>query len=319
MSWVLRELAKWRRSNNKPFEHVDVELSDMRKAIGLKWFFGPGDEQLSPKKLGGIIDDCLVECISDLLLLIKQGGAGIKEFELTMSLVEEGTRKDLDLNAYAATLPVDSWHGRLKPASESYLVLAKRYAVYGGKRPVSKEEALRFAKALLGKVMKENWEGYDWDIKGYSQFCASQWWRYRNPYELLMYIDQSPWNPAAWDTLMLICEYAAKSGMVEIERLPDALLHWYLGAKHGHPKRPDMARGPRNRRQAHGYKIRNNEIHHAVDLLCQVGVPMRAACYAVAKATHFAERYVRRICGKPQYWTLEDIRLEMESRFTPSS
>ena len=89
MSWVLRELAKWRRSNNKPFEHVDVELSDMRKAIGLKWFFGPGDEQLSPKKLGGIIDDCLLECISDLLLLIEQGGAGIEDFELSMSLVEE--------------------------------------------------------------------------------------------------------------------------------------------------------------------------------------------------------------------------------------
>ena len=107
MSWLLRELAKWRRSKNKPYEHVDVEMSELRNAIGLKWFLGYGDEQLSPEELGAIIDDCLVECISDLLLFIEEGGAGIEEFELTMSLVEVGTREDQDLNAYAAKLPVD--------------------------------------------------------------------------------------------------------------------------------------------------------------------------------------------------------------------
>ena len=55
----------------------------------------------------GYSDRLLVECISDLLLFIEEGGAGIEEFELTMSLVEEGTREDQDLNAYAAKLPVD--------------------------------------------------------------------------------------------------------------------------------------------------------------------------------------------------------------------
>ena len=52
MSWMLNELAKWRRSKNKPYEHVDVEMSELRNAIGLKWFLGPGDEQLSPEELG---------------------------------------------------------------------------------------------------------------------------------------------------------------------------------------------------------------------------------------------------------------------------
>ena len=54
MSWMLSEIAKWRRSKNKPYEHVDVEMSELRNAIGLKWFLGPGDEQLSPEELGNL-------------------------------------------------------------------------------------------------------------------------------------------------------------------------------------------------------------------------------------------------------------------------
>ena len=317
MSWVLRELAFGR---DKPYEHASVESSELRDEIGLRWFLGAGDGQLSPKGLGAIIDDCLVEYISDLLLRFKHGKTDIEEFERKMCFLEEGMRDDPDLGAYAETIPVDPIWGNLKPTSETFLELARQHAVYGVRLPVAEEEAAacRFASAIPDRVMKKDWGKYDWDIQGYSRFCASKWLSDRNPHEILIYIYQSPWNPAAWDTLKLICEYAAKHGMGEILRLPDTILRWYLGANYGHPKRPGMARGPRNRRQAHGYKIRNNEIHHAVDLLGQAGVPIRTACYAVEQATHFAERYVRRICLKP-YWTLEDIRLDIERRFTPPS
>ena len=273
MSWLLSEIAKWRRSKNKPYEHVDVEMSLMRNAIGLKWSLGYGDENLSPEELGAIIDDCLVECISDLLLQIEEGGAGIEEFELTMSLVEEGTRQDLDLKAYAVKLSVDSEVKGLKPASETCLELANRHTINGEKLPVSKEmeEACRFASALLDRVNKEHWAGYDWNLRDYSQFRADTWRRERDTNELRLLVEQSQWNAAAWDTLKLICADTAKEGIDEIVRLPCGLLRWYLGAQYGHPKRPKVAPKPRYRRRTHGIMLRDNEIRHAVYLLGQVG------------------------------------------------
>ena len=55
MSWLLSELAKWRRSKDKPYEHVDVEMSlscGMQSASS--GTLGTGDEQLSPEELGAI-------------------------------------------------------------------------------------------------------------------------------------------------------------------------------------------------------------------------------------------------------------------------
>ena len=60
-----------RLANQRPYEHANIESSDMREEIGLKWFLGYGDERLAPEKLGAIIDDCLVEAISDLLLQLE--------------------------------------------------------------------------------------------------------------------------------------------------------------------------------------------------------------------------------------------------------
>ena len=335
MSWMLSEIAKWRRSKNKPYEHVDVEMSELRNAIGLKWFLGPGDEQLSPEELGGIIDDCLVECISDLLLLIKQGGAGIKEFELTMSLVEEGTSEDQDLNAYAVKLPVDSEVEGLKPASKTYIEMAKRHTRNGDKLTVSKEmkEACQFASALLERVRNEDMAGYDWNLRDYSQFRADIWRRERDTAELRLLTLQSQRNAAAWDTLKLICADTAKEGMEEIVRLPLGLLRWYLGSKYGHPERPAVARAPRSRRRTHGLMLRDNEIRHAVYLLDQVGVLKTVACSAVAQAivvnppkkvansaeakpTVLDEGTVRNICDKPDS-TLEEMRLDGERRSQP--
>ena len=352
MNWLLSELAKWRRSKNKPYEHVDVEMSELRNAIGLKWFLGPGDEQLSPEELGGIIDDCLVECISDLLLLIKQGGAGIKEFELTMSLVEEGTSEDQDLRAYAVKLLVDSEFEGLKPASETYIEMAKRHTLNGEKLLASEEmeEACQFASALLDRVNKEHWAGYDWNLRDYTQFRADIWRRERDINELRLLTLQSQWNAAAWDTLKLICADTAKEGMEEIVRLPLGLLRWYLGSQYGHPRRPDVAPAPRSRRRTHGLMLRDNEIRHAVYLLDQVDVsktvahsavaqaivinppktaahsavaqaivinpPKTAAHSAKAKPTVLDEGTVRNICDKPDS-TLEEMRLDGERRTQP--
>ena len=85
----------------------------------------------------GYSDRLLVECISDLLLFIEEGGAGIEEFE------------------------------GLKPASETYIEMAKRHTINGEQLPVSMEmvEACQFASALLYRVNKEHWAGYDWNLR----------------------------------------------------------------------------------------------------------------------------------------------------------
>ena len=335
MSWLLSELAKWRQSKDKPYEHVDVEMSLMRNAIGLKWYLGYGDEQLSPEELGAIIDDCLVESISDLLKLIKEGGAGIDEFELTMSLVEEGTMQDQDLKAYAAKLSKYPEFEGLRPASETYIEMAIRHTMNGEKLPVDLEveEACQFASALLERVRNENWAGFDWNFRDYCQFHADIWRRERDFDELRLLTEESQWNAAAWDTLQLICEDTAKNGMGDIVLLPCALLRWYLGSQFGHPKRPDVARAPRGRRRTHGTMLRDNEIRHAVYLLEQVDVPTTVAHFAVAQAillyppktvansaeakpTVLDEGTVRNICRYP-YSTLEEIRLDGERRTQP--
>ena len=210
MSWVLRELAFGR---DKPYEHASVESSELRDEISLRWFLGAGDEQLTPDKGWGlIIDDCLVEYISYLLLRFKHGKTDTEEFERKMCFLEDGMGDDPDLGAYEVTIPVDPTWGNLKPTSATFLKLARRHAVCGVRLPVAEEQAAacRFASAIPGRVMKKDWGKYDWDIEGYSQFCASRWWSYRDRHEILTYIYQSPWNQAAWDTLMLICKYAAK-------------------------------------------------------------------------------------------------------------
>ena len=226
--------------------------------------------------------------------------------------MEKGIREDPDLNAYAATLLKDK---ELPLACKTYLGLAARHAEFGGKLPVSlQEEACRLASALLVRVRNGEWNDFDWDIGKYSVFCASQWLIDRNPYELLNYIFQSHWNAAAWDTLDLICEDAAKRGTGEVFRLPEALKRWHLEASYGYTKRPKVLPAPRGHPQPFGDKIRNNELRHGVSLLGQVDVTKAVAYHAVAEAVFLKEGTVRNICLKP-YWTLEDIKLDIERRF----
>ena len=213
--------------------------------------------------------------------------------------------------------------------------MAKRHTMNGEKLTVSEEmeEACRFASALLDRVNKEHWAGYDWNLRDYSQFRADIWRSERDTDELRLLSLQSQWNAAAWDTLKLICADTAKEGMEEIVRLPLGLLRWYLGAKYGHPKRPDVAPAPRSRRRTHGLMLRDNEIRHAVYLLDQVDVsktvaysavaqaivinpPKTAAYSAEAKPTALDEGTVRNICDKPDS-TLEEMQLDGERRSQP--
>ena len=313
MSWSSRELAMMRLSNNKPYEHVDLEMSEWRNAIDLRWFLGIGDEHLAPEELGAKIDDCLVENISGLLKMLEQGEIGLERFMLDLRFLEEGMMEDSDLQIYATLLQKDK---KLPLASKTYRELAERCASQGGTSRVSLEEAGSLAGALLGIVRNSDWDEYDWDIKTYSLFCASLWLHDRNPHEILIYIYQSHWNPAAWDTLDIICADAVMHGLVEMMKLPDSLLHWRVSACYGYPERPGVAPKTPSPPKTHGKKIRDNEIRHAVDLLGQVGVRRMAAYDAVALAVHLGAGSVRNICRDP-YCTPEDIRLDIVRRFEP--
>ena len=310
MSYSSRQHAMLRMSEFKDLEQVSLEQGPLREAIGLAWFMVYGDERLTPEELGARIDDCLVENLSGLLLDLEEEKIGLDEFELAASIVEEGMREDSDLRAYANDLLKDK---QLPLASKTFLRLAKRRVENGGKSRVSPKEAEQLAGALLGIVRSQEWEKYDWDIETYSQFCASLWLNVRDPYELLTYIFQSHWNPAAYDTLMLICKHAAQHGMEEILRLPDSILRWHLGATYDMPKRPELAPVPRYRPKTLGKYHRDNEVRHAVYLLRQVGVRKMAAYDAVAKGANLAVGTVRNTCDRP-YWTLTDVRLDIESR-----
>ena len=309
MSYSSRQHTMLRMSEFKALEQVSLEQGNLREAIGLAWFMVYGDERLTPEELGARIDDCLVENINGLLLDVKEEKIGLDEFKWAASIVEEGMREDPDLRAYENALLRDK---QLPLASETYLRLTKRRVENGGKSQVSPKEARQLAGALLGIVRSQEWEKYDWDIETYSQFCASLWLNVRDPYELLTYIFQSHWNAAAYDTLMLICKHAAQHGREEILRLPESILRWHLGATYDMPKRPELAPAPRYRPKTLGKYHRDNEVRHAVYLLRQVCVRKMVAYDAVGKGANLAKGTVRKTCGKP-YWTLTDMRLDIES------
>ena len=81
MGWIRRELANdlfW----SLPDWQVDVESSEMREEIGLRYYLEPGDEHLAPEELGRRIDDCLVEYINTYLMSLMLGDIGIEEFKI---------------------------------------------------------------------------------------------------------------------------------------------------------------------------------------------------------------------------------------------
>ena len=310
MTWQGRKLAVW-RFFDQPDKNVDVESSEMRKAIGLGWYVRPGEERMAAEELGRCIDDCLVEIIGACLLFLRIGYFSIEEFESRMRKFEKGMKEDPDLKAFAATLQRPE---ELPLASESYLDLARRHALSNGKPPPSLEEGRRFALVLLDDVMiEEKWE-LDWDRPSLAGRMADGWLDRRDPSELQRLIHDSPKSPVSWDVLKLICEELA--GRRE-EYPPLELLLWYFMATHGHPERPDEGPAPSHRPRKLGYKLRNNEIRNTVDLLAQVGMPKTDGHYAVAEAFHLSEITISRICQEP-YSTLEEFEEDASNRVEPS-
>ena len=310
MTWKGRKLAVWRFFDQYE-KKVDVESSEMRKAIGLGWYVRTGDERMAAEELGRCIDDCLVEIIGAHLMFLRIGYFSIEEFKSRMHKFEKGMKEDPDLKAFAATLQRPE---ELPLASETYLDLARRHALFDGKPPPSSEEGRRFALVLLDDVMiEEKWE-LDWDRPNLTGRMADGWLDSRDPSELRRLIHDSPKSPVSWDVLKLICQELA--GRRE-EYPPLELLLWYFLATQGHPERPDEGSAPSHRPRKLGYKIRNNEIRNTVDLLAQVGMTKTDGHCAVAEAFHLSEITISRICQEP-YSTLEEFEEDASNRVEPS-
>ena len=314
IGWIRRELANdlfWSRPNWQ----VDVESTEMREEIGLRYYLEPGDEHLATEELGRRIDDCLVEYINAYLQILKQEVIGIEEFKSKMRKVEQGMREDEALRAFAVAIRREA---EAPTASETYLNLARPYALYGRKPPAYSEECSLFARVLLDEVMPERikeakWD-MDWDRRIHIRVGAYHWLRNRHPHVLRTFIRDSEKSPVAWDTLKLICQSLA--GRDE-EKLPAELLRWSVDVAWGRRKRPDEGPAPRHRPQTLGYKLRNNEIRHTVRLLAQVGMSKTAGCHAVAEAFYFSQRTILEICGQP-HWTIADLADDARKRLEPS-
>ena len=308
MSWIDIELAKWRYGHKRPYQ-VNVEWTEFRELIPLRWYLGYGDEHLTAEELGATIDDCVVEFTGRLHLCFVQEQIGIDDFKWFLNEVEKGVLEDTELKAFKLTLH----DAELRLTSEVYVDLIKRHALGCGMSAPTIDDGCQFARVFLARFMRQEEFDVDWDIREYSRFSADHWWR--NPYAIdhRVLIQNSLFSAEDWDTLMLICSDAAKKRRM----LPPSILYWYLLASHGNLNRPDEGLVPRKRPDKFGVKLRNNEFRHAVKLLEQVGMPWNVACKAMAIEMHYAEPTIRRICRKP-YTSLEELRRDGQKRFEPA-
>ena len=142
----------------------------------------------------------------------------------------------------------------------------------------------------------------------------------RDPFELQGLIDISDVSVLAYDVLQMICQKAAgqlAGGLADEpeECLPYELLVWNLKANHA--ERPDPGTAPRHRPEKLGYRVRDNEIRHTVDLLVQVGMTKTDAREVVADAVGREAGTIQRICREP-YSTFSDLHLEAIKHMDPT-
>ena len=297
MSWIglVTAIDRFLR---EPDAQLDVESSEMREAIGLRYCLSNGGEGMAAEELGRRIDDCLVDYIWIHLHSLPTGAISIEEFKSLMRKIEEDMKEDPELQAFAVTL---QRREGLRPASETYLNLARRYLRFEGKPPASSEECRRFALVQLAEFMKKDTLEIDWDRETLIEGLAVTWLNSRDPGALQRLIHDSEKIPLSWDTLNLVCQKLADRG----ESPPDALLMWHFMANHGQPERPDEGSAPRHRPAKLGYKIRDNEIRYTVILMTLVGISKTNACSAVAEAFHYSPARISGICQKP-YSTVDE-------------
>ena len=311
MGWMTRELAMTRFGRQLDWQ-VDVESNEMREEIGLRYYLEPGDEHLSPEELGRRIDDCLVDHIRAHFLSLRLGDISIEEFESKMHKMEQGMREDQALRAFEVAI----WREAEVPlASRTYLKLTRRYLQRRtnagspeSQRFPGREEGRQFARVTLDEFMiKAKWK-HDWDRELLIRDAADDWLRKRDDYGLWKLIRASEKSALAWDTLELICRKLAHGSE---EWLPAKLLRWSFDVVGGRLNRPDEDPVPLGRPPKVGYKLRNNEIRHTVDLLILVGMTKTAAYEAVEEAFWDSEddlsgSRIRQIYQEP-YWTITEL------------
>ena len=312
-----------------PDEEVKVDLGKLGNIRFLKRYMLPGAEKLSPEALGRKIDDGLVEFIRVKIWETKLGEGGIEKFNSAMSEIEEGISENAALRAFEATL----WSGgggdedeeyeeeeSLPLASNTYLSLARRHirrwANQGsrdGQRLPSIEEGRLFARVQLDLFMRASFRKTDWEIQKFTKIRADRWLRNRNLYELYKHIRDSKRSPLAWDTLRLISKSIAEAR----EHRPELLLSWNFEVNTGLRPRPDEGSGGEGRPPRMGYKLRDNEIRHAVKSLEDVGLTKTGSCRAVARAFKTPESTIRNICQRP-YSTIDELGEDAMKRLEPN-
>ena len=311
MSRRSKELA-WHRYHGLLPHQANFELSEFREGIGFRWYLGHGYEQLTPELLGETIDDCLVEFICLALMRLEAGRCSAEQFKLVMGGVREGMSEDPGLKAYTAILLGAE---NLPLASKTYLYLAERQALYGGKQDPRVDQGSRFARAMMASVMEVKFVETDMKLQDFSKRWADSWWRNPSTDDLLTLEQEVEERAAAWDTLMLICEDAVNWDRIHL--LPTKVLEWHLGASFGRTKRPIPKPAARNRPSKKvGYMHRDNEIRHTVRLLKAVGMPVATGKKAVANAFphDISLPTVRRIYRELD-WTPEDFALKFKERY----
>ena len=325
MSWLVADHAATRRPlvGNKLMSrlvtslgfmsrqdwHVDVESSEMRVEIDLKYYLDPGDRKLAPEELGRRIDDCLVHYIEVYIGLLASEEISIEEFNLVMGKIEEGMNEDVAYQAFAETLQKRN----LRPASETYLNLARRDALYGGKRRPHWELGRDFAIVHMDHIRKDDTWVVDWDRERVTECLADGYLDDPDPVVLQRLIDNSIESPLAWDILRSGIRKAASAGV----NPPNRLFTWYVDATNGHLKRPDWRPGPPNRHRTLGRVLRDNEIRHTVDLLTMVGMEEIDGRFAVAEALHLSRDRIREIY-KESNSEMPDLAAHAIERLDPS-
>ena len=181
----------------------------------------------------------MVDYIENYHGCLIEEGISIEEFELAMGKIEKGTKWDSDYQAFADTLN----RRNLRPASETYLDLARRDALYGGQRRSSLALGRDFVLVYMDHIRNQDSWKIDWDRETVIKCLADGYLGDPDPVVLQRLIDSSEESPLAWDVLCANIRKAVTAGMVP----PKWLVIWYVEATNGNPGRPHRRPAPPNR------------------------------------------------------------------------
>ena len=290
-NWFIRQLLNIYRFTSRQDWRMDFESSEMRDEIGLNKYLDPGDENLTPEELGRRIDDCLIDFIENYHGCLTTAGVSPEEYELVMGKIDYRMAEDQAYQAFAKSLQ----RRNLRPASETYLKLARRDAMYGRQPRSSRDLGRDFALVHMDYIRKQDSWKIDWDRKTVIKCLVDGYMGDPYPVVLQRLIVNSEESPLAWDMLYSICRELGFAGVYP----PIKLFIWYVKATNGYPCRPDEIPNLPNRPRYLGLRLRDNEIRHTVNSLDMLGVEEKDSCDVVAGALHLSGITIRRIYKHP--------------------